>query len=39
MYIRRLRVINKEYFNNTYCIHQNGFKVRDLIIFYNTQLK
>jgi hypothetical protein len=37
--IRRLRVVNKEYFNNTYYICLNGFKVRDIVMLYNTQLK
>jgi len=32
---RRLRVVNKEYFNNTYYIRQDGFKVRDIVILYN----
>jgi len=35
MYIRRLRVTNKEYFNNTYYIRQDRFKVRDIVILYN----
>ena len=39
MRIKQLRVANKEYFNNTYHIHQDGFKVRDIVILYNTQLK
>ena len=39
IYIRRLRVANKEYFNNTYYIYQDGFKVKDIVMLYNTQLK
>jgi len=39
MRIKQLRVINKEYFNNTYRIYQDRFKVRDIVILYNTQLK
>jgi len=34
--IGRLRVANKKYFNNTYYIYQDGFKVRDIVILYNT---
>jgi hypothetical protein len=37
--MRRLRVANKEYFNNTHHIRLDGFKVRDIVILYNTQLK
>ena len=39
MHIKRLRMANKEYFNNTYCISQDGFKVRDIVMLYNMQLK
>jgi len=38
-YIRRLRAANKEYFDNTYCIRQDGFQVRDIVMLYNMQLK
>jgi len=37
--IKQLRVANKEYFNNTHHIRQDGFRVRDIVILYNTQLK
>jgi len=36
MHIRQLRVTNKEYFNNTYYIRQDGFKVGDIVMLYNT---
>ena len=37
--IRRLRVANKEYFDNTHRIRQDGFRVGDMVILHNTQLK
>ena len=33
--MRRLRVVNKEYFNNTYRTRQNEFKVKDIVILFN----
>ena len=38
-YIRRLRTANKEYFNDTHYIRQDGFKVKDMVMLYNIQLK
>ena len=30
---------NKDYFNNTYYIYQEGFKVKNIVILYNIQFK
>ena len=37
--IRQLRVANKEYFDDTYHIRQDGFKVGDMVMLYDIQLK
>jgi len=36
---RRLRVTNKEYFDDTHRIRQDGFKVGDMVMLHDTQLK
>ena len=39
MYIKQLRTANKEYFNNIYCICQDKFKVKDIVMLFNMQFK